>query len=71
MASRGPIDPAAERALQAAVESWKRHGARSWKETMLEVSPPVLLIPAYDLFLRLMRLLPRRDRTGKEPTSRS
>lgn len=72
IASRGPIDPAAERAIQAAVETWKRHGARSWKEVMLEVSPPVLLIPAYDLFLRMMRLLPRRNNrtTGGEPTGR-
>lgn len=64
VASKGPIDPADERAIQAAAEAWMRHGSRSWKETMLEVAPPVLLIPAYDLFLRVMKLLPSRDRKG-------
>jgi SAM-dependent methyltransferase len=62
VASKGPIDPAEERAVQAAAENWMRHGSRSWKETMLEVAPPVVLIPAYDLFLRMMKLLPSRGR---------
>lgn len=61
IASKGPLDPAVERAIQEVVAAWKRHGAHSWKETVMEVTPPVVLIPAYDLFLRLMRLLhPRR-----------
>jgi SAM-dependent methyltransferase len=61
IASKGPVDPAVERAIQEAVAAWKRRGAHSWKETVMEVTPPFVLIPAYDLFLRAMRLLhPKR-----------
>ena len=61
IASKGPVDPEVERAIQAVVAAWKRHGARSWKEAVIEIAPPIVLIPAYDFFLKAMRLLhPRR-----------
>jgi SAM-dependent methyltransferase len=61
IASKGRLDPAVERTIQDVVAAWKLHGAHSWKETVMEVTPPIVLIPAYDLFLRVMRLLhPRR-----------
>ena len=63
LASKGPMDPALRSKIETVVRTWKRHGSRSWKETMQEITPPVLLIPAYDLFLRIMALLhPRRAR---------
>ncbi len=56
IASKGPVDPEVERRIQAVVAAWKRHGARSWKEAVIEITPPIVLIPAYDFFLRAMRL---------------
>ena len=67
IASREGPDPEVERALLDAVAAWQRHGAHSWKETIQAIMPPVLLIPSYDLFLRVARLLFRRRR----PASRS
>jgi hypothetical protein len=31
--------------------AWKRRGATSWKEVMLALAPPFLLVPAYDLYV--------------------
>ena len=33
------------------VAAWKRRGAQSWKEVMMALAPPVLLVPAYDLYV--------------------
>jgi SAM-dependent methyltransferase len=67
IASKGPPDPAVEGSIRDVVASWKRRGAHSWKESVMEVTPPVLLIPAYDLFLRAMRLLRPRGQAHTEP----
>lgn len=51
IASKGPVAPAVRLAICDTVASWKRRGSRSWKEVMMAVSPPFLLIPAYDAFM--------------------
>ena len=63
VAAKAPVDPLAERAIQEAIEAWQRKGARSWKEVVLEVTPPILLIPAYDLFLGIMKAIHRGGRS--------
>ncbi len=61
LAGKGPIDPAFEAEIRRVVAAWKRHGATSWKERVLDWAPPALLIPAYGLFLRAMaRRTPKR-----------
>ena len=71
IASKGPIDPEMERRIQAVVAAWKRHGARSWKEAVIEITPPIVLIPAYDFFLRAMRLFHpgRRAKATTDPAT--
>ena len=63
IASKGPIAPEAEASIQRVVAAWKRRGARSWKEAVIEIAPPVVLIPAYDFFLRGMRWLHPKKRS--------
>ena len=61
IASKGEMDPALREAIGREMSAWKKKGSRSWKETVQEVTPPFLLIPAYDSFLKLMaRLHPHR-----------
>jgi Methyltransferase domain len=51
VAWKAPIVPRARDRVGQTVAAWKRRGARSWKEVMLAVTPPCLLVPAYDLYL--------------------
>ena len=61
IASKGPMEPGVEAAIRREMAAWKRRGSRSWKETVQELTPPFLLIPAYDLFLKTMKIIhPRR-----------
>lgn len=63
MASKGKMEPALQWTIQKEMAAWKERGARSWKEIVQEITPPVLMIPAYDLYLKMMaRLHPGRDR---------
>lgn len=57
VASKGPIEPARERAIRETLAHWKKNGARSWKEMVLDACPPVLLLPLYSAFLRTLRVL--------------
>ena len=59
VAGKAPVDPALKIALERVVRDWVRTNANSWKESILAALPPVLLVPAYDGF---MRLLQRRKR---------
>lgn len=54
MGSKGPLPSDMEATIRREVESWKRKGSRTWKETVLDVCPPFLLIPGYTGFLRTM-----------------
>lgn len=56
IASKEKLHPALEANLREAVISWKRHGATSWKEVALATIPPIILVPAYDLFSRLLEM---------------
>ena len=66
--SKGPLPPAQEDAIRREVEAWKRKGSRTWKETVLDVCPPFLLIPGYTAFLKTMgfinHLVLRRPRSA-------
>ncbi len=68
IASKGPMKPDLQEAIRTEMASWKRLGSRSWKETVQELMPPFLLIPAYDLFLKIMKSLhPRRHGHRRRP----
>jgi hypothetical protein len=54
VASKEKLPPAMEGYLRDCVNLWKRHEANSWKENLMAVLPPVLLVPAYDLFTRML-----------------
>lgn len=56
------MKPDVESLVRDVMGDWKRRGSRSWKETAQELTPPLLLIPAYDLFLKTMRFLHPRGR---------
>lgn len=62
IASKGPVDPATELAIGETVAAWKRRGSGSWKEAILAVAPPVLLVPAYDVFTWALEKLDRERR---------
>ncbi len=61
VAAKSPAQPSVMEPLRSAVKNWTQQGATSWKERIMAVLPPVVLIPAYDAF---MRLLQRRRRSG-------
>lgn len=56
IAAKGRLNPTLEANLREAVISWKRHGATSWKEVALATIPPIFLVPAYDLFSRILEM---------------
>jgi hypothetical protein len=51
VAFKAPVNPAFRRTVAGVVAAWKRRGAQSWKEVMMALAPPVLLVPAYDLYV--------------------
>jgi hypothetical protein len=55
VAHKAPVDAALVRAVAEVLAAWKRRGARSWKEVMLALTPPCLLVPAYDLYAAFLR----------------
>jgi SAM-dependent methyltransferase len=57
IASKGPMEAGVEDSIRREIAAWKRRGSRSWKETVQELTPPFLLIPAYDLFLKTMKIV--------------
>jgi hypothetical protein len=60
VASKQKLSSNLEASLGDVVRSWKRNGANTWKEIAMAILPPILLIPAYDLFARLLEI-----RSGK------
>jgi SAM-dependent methyltransferase len=54
LGSKGTRSENEETVLRRQIESWKRHGSRTWKETVLDACPPFLLIPGYTAFLKTM-----------------
>jgi SAM-dependent methyltransferase len=62
VASKGAVVPETAAAIRKAVEGWKADGAHSWKETVMELMPPRLLIPTYAAYLRVMALVHPRHR---------
>jgi hypothetical protein len=50
-AFKKPVSPAFRRAVSDVMAAWKRRGAQSWKEVLIALAPPVLLMPAYDLYV--------------------
>ena len=59
VASKGPAAPGVSEKLRGIVTDWGRKDASTWKEFTMELLPPRLLIPAYDLFLRAQDRLHR------------
>jgi SAM-dependent methyltransferase len=55
VAAKAPVDPALKAPLAEIVSSWARGGANSWKERILALLPPVVLVPAYDGFMRMLQ----------------
>lgn len=70
VAAKSPFPSGQETVICRELEDWKRRGSRTWKETVLDVCPPFLLIPAYAAFLKTMRfvnhVLLRRPRTASQ-----
>jgi len=64
IASKGRLEPALELSIRKSVASWKRRGAGSWKELGMSTLPPFLLIPAYDVFTRILQVRSRRAAGG-------
>jgi len=60
IAYKAPVDPSLREAVTATVAAWKQRGARSWKEVMLALAPPCLLVPAYDLYVAYLARQGRR-----------
>jgi SAM-dependent methyltransferase len=48
-----PIDEARRAALEAGLAEWKRRYSQTWKEVVVLLLPPVLLVPLYDAFTNL------------------
>jgi SAM-dependent methyltransferase len=59
VAGRGPVPADVAAGIRDVVEEWAANDAHSWKETVMELTPPRLLIPAYDRFLKTMNLVNR------------
>ncbi len=59
VAGKPPIDATLKQALATVVGDWARVDANSWKERILALMPPAILVPAYDAF---MSMLQRRRR---------
>ncbi|MGH9368334.1 MAG: methyltransferase domain-containing protein [Thermoanaerobaculia bacterium] len=57
LGSKGPLTESQTVALVREIEAWKRRGSRTWKETVLDICPPFLLIPGYTAFLKMMALV--------------
>ena len=51
LAYKAPVDPRLRDRVAETMAAWKRRGATSWKEVMLALAPPCLLVPAYDLYV--------------------
>jgi hypothetical protein len=51
LAYKAPVDPRLRDGVAETTAAWKRRGATSWKEVMLALAPPFLLVPAYDLYV--------------------
>lgn len=67
VASKGGVAPATASAIRGTLDEWKTNGAHSWKESVMEMTPPALLIPAYAAYLRVMaRLHPRHRQAAAE-----
>ena len=60
IAYKAPVDARLRDAVTATVAAWKRRGARSWKEVMLALTPPCLLVPGYDLYVAYLARQGRR-----------
>jgi len=54
VASKGPLAPDAAAAIDRAVQAWRVHGSRTWKESVLDLAPPLLLVHGYHWFLQAM-----------------
>jgi SAM-dependent methyltransferase len=72
LGSKGPLPESKTAVLVREIESWKRRGSRTWKETALDICPPFLLIPSYTGFLKMMAfvnhtLLRRPRAAASEP----
>lgn len=63
VASKGPIDPELARRIGAAVDDWKRRESSSWKELGFALLPPIVLLPAYEIYTRIESALERRRAT--------
>lgn len=55
VAAKSPAQSSVTDPLRCAVESWAKHAATSWKERVMAVLPPVVLVPAYDAFMRVLQ----------------
>jgi SAM-dependent methyltransferase len=58
---KGPVDAGVESRIRKEVESWKKSGSRSWKETVMDLCPPILVSPAYSMFEKLRNKQGSRD----------
>jgi SAM-dependent methyltransferase len=55
VAAKPPVDNALRGALHGVVSEWARVHANSWKERIMATLPPVVLVPAYDAFMRMLQ----------------
>jgi SAM-dependent methyltransferase len=66
VAAKPPVPATLKEALQRTVDEWSKHGADSWKERIMALLPPVVMVPAYEAF---MRVLQRRRKFGEHDAS--
>jgi SAM-dependent methyltransferase len=59
VASNGPLDPAVAGAIDRTVQAWRARGSRTWKESVLDLAPPLLLVYGYHWFLKGMDRIDR------------
>lgn len=59
VASKGPLPPAVAGAIDRTVQFWRDRGSRTWKESVLDLAPPLLLVYGYDWFLKGMDRIDR------------
>jgi SAM-dependent methyltransferase len=70
VASKGPLPPETAAAIDRCVQEWRIHGSRTWKESVLDLAPPLLLVHGYRWFLQAMDRIDRlfgRDVPPRHP----
>ncbi|MBU1693116.1 MAG: class I SAM-dependent methyltransferase [Verrucomicrobia bacterium] len=58
---KSPVNAELVKNIESVVGQWKESGSRSWKETLLDLLPPVVIVPAWGMYTRWL------SRQGSHP----